>query len=431
MPATIILGGQWGDEAKGKITDTLAAQADMVIRPNGSTNAGHTVVTDQGVFKFHLVPSGILYPHCTCVIGAGVAVSPPDLIREIEALQERKLALGRLFLSDRAHVVMPYHPLLDQYEEERLGPASIGTTRRGNGPAFTDKIARRGIRVADLLEGAEAELRAKLERILPEKNVLLTGLYGAPALDLEQILAQALEWGERLAPYVVAAEALVQDALRAGKRILIEAAQGCMLDLDYGTYPYVTSTSPTAAGACQGAGIGPTQVDRIIGVFKAYTTRVGAGPFPTELHDATGQLLRERGMEFGTTTGRPRRTGWFDAVAARYAAQLNGMTEIALTKLDVLDALDEIPICVGYRIDGREVAVPPARTDLLERVQPVYEVLQGWRTDTSQATSIEELPAAAARYIQRIEELVGIPVTMIGVGPARRQILWRTAGALA
>ncbi|MCM8748332.1 adenylosuccinate synthase [Thermomicrobiaceae bacterium CFH 74404] len=431
MPATIILGGQWGDEAKGKITDTLAAQADMVIRPNGSTNAGHTVVTEEGVFKFHLVPSGILYPHCTCVIGAGVAVSPPDLIREIEALQQRQLDLGRLFLSDRAHVVMPYHPLLDQYEEERLGPASIGTTRRGNGPAFTDKIARRGIRVADLLEGAEAELRAKLERILPEKNVLLTGLYGAPALDLEQILAQALEWGERLAPYVVAAEALVQDALRAGKRILIEAAQGCMLDLDYGTYPYVTSTSPTAAGACQGAGIGPTQVDRIIGVFKAYTTRVGAGPFPTELHDATGQLLRERGMEFGTTTGRPRRTGWFDAVAARYAAQLNGMTEIALTKLDVLDALDEIPICVGYRIDGREVAVPPARTDLLERVQPVYEVLQGWRTDTSQATSIEELPAAAARYIQRIEELVGIPVTMIGVGPARRQILWRTAGALA
>ena len=431
MPATIILGGQWGDEAKGKITDTLAAQADMVIRPNGSTNAGHTVVTDQGVFKFHLVPSGILYPHCTCVIGAGVAVSPPDLIREIEALHERKLDLGRLFLSDRAHVVMPYHPLLDQYEEERLGPASIGTTRRGNGPAFTDKVARRGIRVADLLEGAENELRAKLELILPEKNVLLTGLYGAPPLDLEQILAQALEWGERLAPYVVAAEALVQDALRAGKRILIEAAQGCMLDLDYGTYPYVTSTSPTAAGACQGAGVGPTQVDRIIGVFKAYTTRVGAGPFPTELHDATGQLLRERGMEFGTTTGRPRRTGWFDAVAARYAAQLNGMTEIALTKLDILDPLEEIPVCVGYRIDGREVSVPPARLDLLARVQPVYEVLEGWRSDTSQITSFEELPAAARRYIERIEELVGLPVTMVGVGPARRQILWRTAGALA
>jgi len=431
MPATIILGGQWGDEAKGKITDTLAAQADMVIRPNGSTNAGHTVVTDQGVFKFHLVPSGILYPHCTCVIGAGVAVSPPDLIREIEALHERKLDLGRLFLSDRAHVVMPYHPLLDQYEEERLGPASIGTTRRGNGPAFTDKVARRGIRVADLLEGAENELRAKLELILPEKNVLLTGLYGAPALDLEQILEQALEWGERLAPYVVAAEALVQDALREGKRILIEAAQGCMLDLDYGTYPYVTSTSPTAAGACQGAGVGPTQVDRIIGVFKAYTTRVGAGPFPTELHDVTGQLLRERGQEFGTTTGRPRRTGWFDAVAARYAAQLNGMTEIALTKLDILDPLEEIPVCVGYRIDGREVSVPPARLDLLARVQPVYEVLEGWRSDTSQITSFEELPAAARRYIERIEELVGVPVTMVGVGPARRQILWRAAGALA
>lgn len=430
MPATIILGGQWGDEAKGKITDALAAQADMVVRPNGSTNAGHTVVTDQGVFKFHLIPSGILYPHCTCVIGAGVAVSPPELIQEIESLRARQLDLGRLFLSDRAHVVMPYHPLLDQYEEERLGPSSIGTTRRGNGPAFTDKVARRGIRVADLLEGAENELRAKLERVLPEKNVLLTHLYGAPPLDLEQILEQALEWGERLAPYVVSAESLVQEALAGGQRVLIEAAQGCMLDLDYGTYPYVTSTSPTAAGACAGAGVGPTQVDQVIGVFKAYTTRVGSGPFPTELRDAIGQRLRERGQEFGTTTGRPRRTGWFDAVAARYAARINGMTEIALTKLDVLDALETIPICIGYRVDGRELDVPPARVDLFERIEPVYEVLDGWQADTSSCTSFEELPPAARRYVERIEELVGVPVTIVGVGPARRQILWRTAGAL-
>ncbi len=431
MPVTIVVGGQWGDEAKGKITDALAAQAHMVVRPNGSSNAGHTVVTDQGVFRFHLIPSGILYPHCTCVIGAGVAVSPPELLREIEELEARKLPLGRLVLSDRAHVVMPYHPLLDRYEEERRGPAGIGTTRRGNGPAFTDKVARRGIRVADLLEGAERELRAKLEVILPEKNVLLTQLYGAPSLDLEQILEQALQWGERLSPYVVAAEELVQDALRQGQHVLVEAAQGCMLDLDYGTYPFVTSSPPTAAGACQGAGIGPTQVDRVIGVFKAYTTRVGAGPFPTELDEATGQLLRERGQEFGTTTGRPRRTGWFDAVAARYAVRLNGMTEIALTKLDVLDPLAKIPVCVGYRVDGCEVASPPARLDLLARAQPVYEVLDGWQRDTSQVTSFEELPVAAKRYIEHLEELAGAPITMVGVGPTRRQILWRTAGALA
>jgi len=431
MPVTIILGGQWGDEAKGKITDALAAQAQVVIRPNGSNNAGHTVVTDQGVFKFHLVPSGILYPHCTCVIGAGVAVSPPDLLREIEALQARNLPLGRLVLSDRAHVVMPYHPLLDRYEEERLGPARIGTTHRGNGPAFTDKVARRGIRIADLLEGAEHELRAKLAAILPEKNLLLTHLYGAAGLDLDPILEQALEWGERLAPYVVAAEELVQDAVHAGKQVLVEAAQGCMLDLDYGTYPYVTSSSPTAAGACQGAGIAPTQVDRVIGVFKAYTTRVGSGPFPTEVDAATSQLLRERGQEFGTTTGRPRRTGWFDAVAARYAVRLNGITEIALTKLDVLDALAEIPVCIAYQVDGRDLASPPARQDLLSRVQPVYDVLEGWQTDTSGVTSFEELPRAARRYIERLEELTGAPVTMVGIGPARRQLLWRTAAAFA
>ncbi|MCX2726222.1 adenylosuccinate synthase [Thermomicrobium sp. 4228-Ro] len=431
MPVAIVLGGQWGDEGKGKITDALAASADVVIRPNGSTNAGHTVVTDDGVFKLHVIPSGVLYPHCTCVIGAGVAVSPPDLLREIATLRERHSRLGQLYLSDRAHVIMPYHPLLDAYEEQRRGAAGIGTTLRGNGPAFTDKVARRGIRVADLLPGAEAFLRQKLEILLPEKNTLFVHLYGREPIDLEELLREARYWGEQLAPYVIAAEVFVQDAIAAGKRVIVEAAQGTMLDLDYGTYPYVTSSPPTAAGACQGAGIAPTQVDRVVGVFKAYTTRVGAGPFPTELHDDIGQLLRERGREYGTTTGRPRRVGWFDAVAARYTARLNGMTEAALTKLDMLDPLPEIRICTGYRLGNQLLSAPPARIDLYETIEPVYETLPGWRSDTSHAASFSELPLEARRYVERIEELIGVPITMIGIGPARRQIVWRHAEALA
>jgi adenylosuccinate synthase len=430
MPVTIVLGGQWGDEGKGKITDALAATADIVVRPNGSTNAGHTVITDEGVFKLHVIPSGILYPHCTCIIGAGVAVSPPDFLREIESLRERHARLGQLYVSDRAHVIMPYHPLLDLYEERRRGAAGIGTTLRGNGPAFTDKIARRGIRIADLLPGSEHSLRHKLEMLLPEKNTLFIHLYGESPLDLDQLFEQARTWGEALAPYVIAAEVFVQDALDSGKSVIIEAAQGTMLDPDYGTYPYVTSSSPTAAGACQGAGVAPTQVDRIVGVFKAYTTRVGAGPFPTELTDETGQLIRERGREYGTTTGRPRRVGWFDAVAARYSARLNGMTEAALTKLDMLDPLPEVRICVGYRIDNQEVSAPPAQVERYAAVEPVYEVLPGWQCDTSQVTSFDDLPPEAQRYVARIEELIGVPITMIGVGPARRQILWRPAGAL-
>lgn len=431
MPVTIVLGGQWGDEGKGKITDALAATADIVIRPNGSTNAGHTVVTDEGIYKLHVIPSGILYPHCTCIIGAGVAVSPPDLLREIAALRERHAQLGQLYLSDRAHVIMPYHPLLDLYEEQRRGAAGIGTTLRGNGPAFTDKVARRGIRVADLLPGSEALLRQKLEILLPEKNTLFVHLYHQQPLDLDELLNEARTWGEALAPFVIAAEVFVQDALAASKHVIVEAAQGSMLDLDYGTYPYVTSSSPTAAGACQGAGIAPTQVERVVGVFKAYTTRVGAGPFPTELTDETGQLLRERGREYGTTTGRPRRVGWFDAVAARYTARLNGMTEAALTKLDMLDPLPEIRVCVGYRLGDRELTAPPAQLDQYMAVEPVYEILPGWQTDTSHAASFADLPPAAQRYVERIETLIGVPITMIGIGPARRQLVWRHASALA
>lgn len=429
MAVTIIVGGQWGDEGKGKITDALAAEARMVIRPNGSTNAGHTVVTERGVFKFHLVPSGILYPDCDCVIGAGVAVSPPELIKEMDDLRGRGIDLSRLFLSDRANIVMPYHPLLDQLEEQRRGTRGIGTTLKGNGPAYTDKAARRGIRAADLLD--ERALVEKLQLILPEKNLLLREYYGVEPFDLRPILEEYVAFGETLAPLIVQAEVMVQDAIAAGKNVLIEGAQATLLDVDYGTYPYVTSSSPTAAGACQGAGVGPTQVNRVVAVYKAYTSRVGGGPFPTELHDSTGQLIRERGAEYGTTTGRPRRIGWFDAVAGRYAARLNGITEVAVSRLDILDPLEEIKICVGYRLDGRSLEAPPAVPETYARVEPVYETLPGWNVDTSAVTEWDQLPFGARRYVERIEELLAVPVSMIGIGPARKQILRRAAGPLA
>lgn len=428
MPATVIIGGQWGDEAKGKITDVLAPRSQMVVRPNGSTNAGHTVVTDQGTFKFHLVPSGILYPGCDCVIGAGVAVDPAELLGEIDMLRERGIAVDHLYLSDRANVIMPYHPLLDRFEERRRGARSIGTTLRGNGPAYTDKVGRRGIRVADLRD--ERALVDKLSIVLPEKNVLLKGLYGEAELESGPILEQYAMWGERLAPYIAQTEVLVQDALAAGKRVIVESAQASLLDIDYGTYPYVTSSSPTAAGACQGAGLGPTQVDQVVAVFKAYTTRVGEGPFPTERDDDQGRLLRERGAEFGTTTGRPRRTGWFDGVAARYSVRLNGVTHVALTKLDVLDTLEQIPVCVGYRLAGRDIEAPPSIPEVYGRVEPVYELLPGWQEDTSEIGEFDRLPAAAQRYLDRIEQIVGAPVVMVGVGPHRRQLLWRLDAAL-
>lgn len=430
MAATIIIGGQWGDEGKGKITDALAAHAEMVVRPNGSTNAGHTVVTSQGeVFKFHLVPSGVLYPDCTCVIGAGVAVSPSQLLGEIADLRSRGVDLSRLYLSDRANVIMPYHPTLDRLEEQRLGANGIGTTLQGNGPAYTDKAARRGIRVADLLD--EATLVERLRLALPEKNALLAHLYGEAKLELTPILEQYAAYGEQLAPFVVQAEVLIQDAIAAGQRVIVESAQATLLDVDYGTYPYVTSSSPTAAGACQGAGVGPTQIDEVIAVYKAYTTRVGGGPFPTELTDDTGTLIRDRGQEYGTTTGRPRRTGWFDGVAGRYAARLNGVTQVAVTKLDVLDPLAEIPVCVGYRVDGRSLEAPPAVAATYARVEPVYELMPGWQEDTSDIVDFSQLPAAAQRYLERIGQILGVPVTMVGIGRRRDQILWPAAGALA
>jgi adenylosuccinate synthase len=421
MPATIVMGGQWGDEGKGKLTDALAGQAGMVVRANGGANAGHTVETGQGVFKLHLVPSGILNPACMCVVGSGVVIDLAKLLKEMDDLESRGISLANLRIAERAHVVMPYHPQLDRLEEEQRADDEIGTTRTGNGPAYADKVARRGIRVADLMD--PATLHRKVESSVKEKNALLAGVYGEPPIDAEQLIASLQVAGDRLRPYVVPAEVVVQDALGAGKDVILECAQGAMLDVDYGTYPYVTSSSPTAAGACQGAGVAPLQVKRVLGVYKAYATRVGSGPLPTELHDEAGRLIRERGREYGTTTGRPRRTGWFDAVAARHIARLNGVSDIALTLLDVLDAFEEINVCTAYRIGDRVIDYMPARDDELARVEPVYESVPGWLEDTTGARSAGDLPARALSYLRFLEERVGAPISLVGVGPSREQLV--------
>jgi adenylosuccinate synthase len=421
MPVTIVLGGQWGDEGKGKIIDALAARAQVVIRANGGANAGHTVVTDQGTFKFHLIPSGILHPDCLCLIGAGVVLDPALLLKELQEIQERGIDTSNLRISSRSHLIMPYHPVLDRLEEDHRGDEKIGTTQRGMGPAYADKAARRGIRVADIID--PEHLVKRLDSVLQEKNLLLKALYGHETFDLNEIAENYAAFGETLTPYIADTAMLGQDAIDDGQNVLIEGAQAVMLDIDYGTYPYVTSSSPTAAGVCQGAGIAPTQVDRVIGVYKAYTTRVGEGAFPTELNDEIGVQLRERGAEFGTTTGRPRRTGWFDAVLARYTARLNGVSTVALTKFDILDELETIKICTGYQLDGESIDAPPANITYYERVQPVYEDVPGWQVDTSSARTIEDLPSNARRYIERVQELLGLPVEYVGVGPHRSQLI--------
>ncbi|HYI15132.1 MAG TPA: adenylosuccinate synthase [Thermomicrobiales bacterium] len=421
MPVAIVLGGQWGDEGKGKIIDALANGADVVIRANGGANAGHTVVTDKGVFKFHLIPSGILHPECLCIIGAGVSLNPRTLLEELSRLDERGIDSSNLRVSSRCHLIMPYHPVLDRLEEANRGDDMIGTTQTGNGPCYADKAARRGIRLADITD--PEHLSRSLAPVLAEKNAILEAIYNHPPFDLNEIAEEFAAYGERLAPYLSDVESDVQDAIDSGANVIVEGAQAAMLDIDYGTYPFVTSSSPTAAGVCQGAGIAPTQVGRVIGVYKAYLTRVGAGGFPTELHDETGHLLRERGVEYGTTTGRPRRTGWFDGVQARYTARLNGVNEVALTKFDVLDGMEMVRVCTGYRLDGKALASPPARITDYDRVEPIYEDLAGWSEDTSATESVEDLPPAARAYLSRVEELIGVPIRYIGVGPHRRQLL--------
>ncbi len=419
MTITAVVGAQWGDEGKGRVVDYLAQQADLVIRYQGGDNAGHTVVNDLGLFRLHLVPSGIFNPATRCIIGPGTVVHPPALLAEMAEVAAAHVSLDNLWLSERSHVVMPYHRLLDGLEEGARGGAQIGTTKRGIGPAYADKVARHGIRLGDLLR--PDYLRERLTLILPNKNRELAH-FGAQPLALEDVIGEALSWGEALAGRITDTLPMVQEAVRGGHEVLLEGQLGVMRDLDWGTYPYVTSSNPLAAGAYLGAGLPPRAIDRIIGVVKAYCTAVGAGPFPTELHDETGARLREVGQEFGATTGRPRRCGWFDGVAIAYAAWLNGFTGLAVTKLDVLDGLPELKICTGYRIRGEVSARVPDTCDMA-LAEPVYETWPGWQEPTREARTWDDLPKAARAYLHRMAELAGVPIQYISVGPERDQLI--------
>ncbi len=425
MPTVVAVGAQWGDEGKGKIVDWLAWRADLCVRFHGGNNAGHTLVVDGETTILHAVPAGILRPGTVNVIGPGVVVDPDVLLGEIEAL-ERRGALrdpARLRVSGRAHVILPWHTALDRAREEAAGRHSIGTTGRGIGPTYEDKVARRGIRVADLLE--PARLREAVDRVGPAKNFELRELHGWEEIDLDAIYRRALEWGRRLEPYVEHTTGLLDRALREGRSILFEGAQGTFLDIDHGTYPYVTSSNCVAGAVCAGAGIGPTRIDEVLGITKAYTTRVGGGPFPTEERGAVGERLREAGAEFGATTGRPRRCGWLDAVMLREAARVNGFTALAMNKLDVLAGQPELPIATRYRIDGKLTEEFPMTAGEVERAEPIYEVLPGFEQDVRPARRFEDLPDAARRYVERVEALVGVPVDLISVGPGREETIAR------
>jgi len=424
MPVIAIIGAHWGDEGKGRVVDHLAQQAGAVVRFSGGDNAGHSVVNPYGEFKLHLVPSGIFSPKATSIIGNGVVVNPAVLISEIDKLTKRGVDTSRLVVSDRAHLIMPYHILLDGLEEEARGGKALGTTRKGVGPAFTDKTARLGIRMGDLLD--KGVLLERLRTILSYKNTVLARIYGVNPISLDGIYAQYCQYGERLAPYIRETTIILEEILSRGELVLLEGAQGTLLDPDFGTYPYTTSSSPLAGGACLGAGLSPTRIDRVLGVFKAYCTRVGSGPMPTELKDETGDLIRERAHEYGTTTGRPRRCGWFDAVAARFSTRVNGFTGAAITRLDILDILPRLKICVGYKLDDKTIDDFPASVAALAKCQPVYEELEGWQTSTSDIRRYKQLPLKARKYVARIEELIGCPANLVCVGPEREQTIQKT-----
>jgi len=424
MAVVALIGAQWGDEGKGHLVDLLASKARLVIRYGGGNNAGHTVVNHLGTFKLHLIPSGIFDPATVNVIGSGVVVDPEVLLMEIQDLESRGVNTSKLFISERAHVIMPYHVMLDKFQEESRGEGKIGTTGRGIGPAYADKMSRTGIRMADLLH--EETLLNRLRGVLDEKNRLLTKLYGVKPLSLHDTYLRYLDFGHKLADHIADTHPIIQRALEKDLPILLEGAQGSLLDVDHGTYPYVTSSPPGAAGACQGAGIGPTRLDSVIGVYKAYTTRVGEGPFPTEVDGPEADALRQLGTpwaEVGTTTGRLRRVGWFDAVMARYAAQVNGIDTVAITKLDVLDGVQTIKVCTAYKLHETTLEFPPVTTAVLEQVEPVYEELPGWMTPTTAIRRFQDLPEAAQAYVARICQLVGARLGIISVGPDRDQTI--------
>ncbi len=419
MTVTAIVGAQWGDEGKGRIVDYLAQRADMVIRFQGGDNAGHTVVNQYGIFKLHLIPSGIFNPRTRCIIGTATVVNPDSLLEEMTQVAAAGVSLDNLWLSERAHVVLPYHRLLDGLEESARGAGQIGTTKRGIGPAYADKASRNGIRLGDLTR--PDYLRQRLERALEMKNRELS-YFGQSPLALDELLAQALAWGEALGPRIVDTLPMVQEAVQTGQEVLLEGQLGVMRDLDWGIYPYVTSSNPIAGYGAVGAGLPPTAINRVIGVVKAYSTAVGAGPFPVELSDGAGAQLRDVGQEYGATTGRPRRCGWFDGVAIKHATWLNGFTGLAVTKLDVLDDFAELKICVGYDLDGEILARVPDTPDL-ERVTPVYETWPGWCAPTTAARAWDDLPKAARAYLHRIAELAGVPIQYISVGAEREQLI--------
>ena len=422
MPATVVVGTQWGDEGKGKLTDLLAAEMDIVVRYQGGHNAGHRIVVDGEAFALQLVPSGVLYPHLTPVIGNGVVVDPAVLLKEIDTLQAKGVDTSRLVVSGNAHLIMPYHQELDRVIERFLGKNALGTTKRGIGPAYADKATRIGLRVQDLLD--PVIFREKLDVVLREKNSVLSKVYNRLPLKMNEILDLYLgELAPRVAPMIGDTVTIVHDALARDERILLEGAQATFLDLDHGTYPFVTSSNPVAGGACVGAGLGPRDITRIVGIAKAYITRVGAGPFPTELDGDLAELLVDRGHEYGTNTGRRRRVGWFDAVMLRQAARLNSLTDISITKLDVLDTLPSIKVCVAYEADGVKYNYPPYHQSTLHEVTPVYEELPGWQEDITQCTSFSQLPKNAQDYIAFLEKTTGVTISVVGVGPGREQFV--------
>jgi adenylosuccinate synthase len=424
MPVVAVIGAQWGDEGKGHIVDMLADRARLVIRYGGGNNAGHTVINERGAFKLHVVPSGVFDASCINVIGSGVVIDPAMLLKELEELQTQGVSLARLFISERAHVIMPYHVMQDQLDETLRGDAKIGTTGRGIGPAYADKMARTGIRMGDLLH--EETLLSRLRQVLEHKNKLLAALYNQSPLSLHEVYLRYLDYGRKLAEHVVDVYPIIHHALDKDLPILLEGAQGALLDVDHGTYPYVTSSPPGAAGACQGSGISPAYLNSVVGVFKAYVTRVGEGPFPTEVLGDDADVLRQLGKpwaEVGTTTGRLRRVGWFDAVLARYAARINGIDTVTITKLDVLDTLSRIKICVGYRLHDTALDYPPSNVATLGQVEPIYEEMPGWQRPTSGIRRFEQLPEEAQSYIAKLCELIGARIGIVSVGPEREQII--------
>jgi len=421
MPVLAIVGGQWGDEGKGKVVDQLAEKADVVVRFSGGDNAGHTVINHLGEFKLHLVPAGIFSSRVLCVIGNGVVINPAVLMSEIADLNKSGVDTSRLAISDRAHLVMPYHILLDELEEKSRAGRSLGTTKRGIGPAFADKTNRLGIRTCDLLD--KMALKERLAIVLEEKNMLFTKVYGASPLSLDEIYSKYCGYADFLAPFIKDTSELLHEAIGRKQMVILEGAQGALLDPDFGTYPYGTSSSPLTAGGCLGAGIAPNKIDRVLGIFKVYCTRVGNGPMPTELLDETGQKIREIAHEYGTTTGRSRRIGWFDAVAARFSCRINGLTGMALTRLDVFDTMTTLKICTGYERNGRHIDYFPASVADLEKCRPVYDELPGWQKPITHVRRFKDLPKEAQKYVKRIEELMGCTVNMACCGPSREQVI--------